>query len=115
AALRIKASSASSPRCLLWRFLYDGSDSRISSEIDKLAPRENKIEIPRMCYASLGIRSTSSVFRHAAHRPRKRLTFGCGLGRAQNASKTRRAQPALRSWDLSDCHFKSTTFRGENA
>src|SRR5207302_5511701 len=40
AALRIKASSASSPRCLLWRFLYDGSDSRVSSEIDKVAPRE---------------------------------------------------------------------------
>src|SRR5437667_12138578 len=93
--------------------LYDGSDSRVSSEIDKVAPRENKIEIPRICYASLGIRSTSSVFRHAAHRPRKRLNFGCGLGRAQNASKTRRAQLSLRSRDLSDCYLQSSTFRGE--
>src|SRR5438876_12425400 len=102
-ALRINASSESSPRCLLCRFVYDGSDSRVSSEIDKVATRENKIEIPRICYASLGIRSTSSVFRHAAHRPRKRLNFGCGLGRAQNASKTRIAQLTLRSWDVSDC------------
>ncbi len=32
-------------------------------------PKREQDRDPQVCYASLGIRSTSSVFRHAAHRP----------------------------------------------
>ncbi len=45
AALRIKASSASSPRCLLCRVAYDGS--KVSSEMPKIRPLSDSNSSPK--------------------------------------------------------------------